>query len=216
MIEEEVFKRNMVVLMRMNRSNNEPYLQKNKKVFVVTIILVLTLLATNIYIYSQYNKVSENNRLIKFHLTDIILSHLPNEKDNIEGLITIIASDKPPTEKTVNAQKYSNLIAIEESLDILLHTSDKEPEEWEVLLSLKNTLASLGSFLNQIDGYYGFMEQQPFELKKCGDARIEDEEDILNELNKFLEILDYPNASKLSWESFVAYWPLDNPYSCNY
>lgn len=193
---------------------NESKQYRNKKVFIALSILIFLLLLVSLYSYTQYKKVSENNNKIKFQLESAVILNLAKEKDNIESLMKIIASDDPSTEKRVPASTYSNLIAADESVEILKYTLDKEPREMNVLLSLHFTFSSLRSFLSQIENYYGFRNQQPFELKNCASGRIETEEDIYNELNKFLEILDYSEKKKLEWKDLVSDWEVDNPYSC--
>ncbi|WP_339229731.1 hypothetical protein NSQ77_06530 [Oceanobacillus sp. FSL K6-2867] len=197
---------------------NKTDLPKSKKVFVVAVFIILLLLSTTVYFYVQYNKASESNKRIKSHAESDVLFYIEQEKNSIESLMTRIASNKPAAEKSVHAQAYTDIEVVLKAIQTLEHTLDKEPEEMEVLRSLEFTLSSLRSILGQIDGYYGFRNQQPFELKNCASGRIENEADIHNELNKFLKVLDYSDGEELDWDwnHFVANWEVDNPYSCSY
>lgn len=196
--------------------NNENGTQKSMLVYAAAISIILLLLISTIYFYNQYQKVKENNMNLKVGLENTVLSHLSSGKYSIESVINIVESQGTLENNRELAIAYSSFIAVTNSVDHLIHTLDKKPQEIKVLMSMKTTLTSLNSFLIQIFDYYGYRNQQPFELKNCASGRMEDEEDIYNELVKFLDIIDYAEESKKEWYDLIAGWEVDNPYSCTY
>lgn len=163
----------------------------------------------------EYKKVVDQNNKLSIKLENIIIYQLSSEKANIEKLMEIVATNDFPTDKSAPNAAYSNLAVANEAVRTLWQLR-QEPEEIGVLSSLHYTFDSLGTFLSQIDTYYGYHNQQPFNLINCASGSIRSEEDIYNELNNFLDIFSYTDKENPEWKDLISGWEVGNGYDCNF
>lgn len=198
------------------QQKNETSLFRRKNIFIGLIIIIFILLSSTIYFYIEYKKAADSNNTTYSQLEYIVLDNISLGEESVELLMKNIGENDFINSEIVPHRAYSSLTLAKEAVKVLRGKSFREAEEMRVLMSLHFTLDSLLSFLSQIDAYYGYRNQQPFDLKNCAAGSIENQEDIYHELNNFLNILHYSDKEIPEWSDLLSSWEAANGYDCDY
>lgn len=87
---------------------------------------------------------------------------------------------------------YQSVGVVENESMVLASSSLLTAEERKTLSNLSKVLRNLKGFLNQISMYYE--REEPFSLGACERVYLETEQDIIDELESFREILYYTES----------------------